>query len=144
MDYVFNHRAVACVKMKKHLSFKYQHIILSLVTITTLSACASKPRHVKANLPLVTPESSNVEMMSQVPERFWTELNKPGVVSLEHPNYQVVLKPTYVSALGLQCREIYIDSISKIACSIKSTDSNEVNRWYWVNELVKDKLEKKL
>ncbi len=109
-----------------------------------LSACANKPRHVNADLPLVTEQSSELEMMNHVPEKYWIEFNKPGVVLMYHPAYEIVLKPIYVSALGLLCREVYIDSISHVACSVKPSGNSDIRKWYWVNGLVKDKLEKKL
>ncbi|KOY31207.1 hypothetical protein ACX08_16480 [Vibrio parahaemolyticus] len=144
MDNVFNHRAVACVKMTKHLLFRHKHFFISLVSITVLSACASKPRHVKADLPLVTQESSSIEMMEEVPEQYWGYLNRPELVSISHPNYPVAVGPIYFSALGLYCREVSIDSTSNVVCSIKSDKNNTKNTWYWVNGLVQDKLEKKL
>lgn len=144
MGNVFNHRAVACIKMKKNLLLTHKNLFISLVSITMLSACASKPRHVKAELPLVTQESSSIEMMEEVPEQYWGYLNRPEVVLIPHSNYHVEVGPIYFSALGLHCREVNLDSTSNVVCSIKSDKNNTKNAWYWVNRLVKDKLEKKL
>lgn len=109
-----------------------------------LSACANKPRHVKAELPLVTQESSSVEGAEEVPEQYWGYLNSSEVVSIPHPNYHVVVGAIYFSALGLYCREVNIDSTSNVVCSIESDKNNTKNAWYWINRLVKNKLEKKL
>lgn len=105
-------------------------IILGLTLI--LSACSSKPRLVTASTPLVM-ESTQSISGTKIPKNYWFQLDQPFTSELNHPEYKIVLKPPYVSAMGNECRELLItghyQSSVRVACSHTNTLS-EQHEWY--------------
>ncbi len=93
-----------------------------------LSACSSKPRLVIASTPLVL-ESSQFSYGTKIPPIYWPQLDQTYNSVLNHPQYKIVLKPPYVSALGNDCRELLIagqeQSHVRIACVYTNTTSEQ-------------------
>ncbi len=103
-------------------------ILLVLSCAFLLSACSSKPRTVTASTPLVA-ESTQALSGTKIPENYWPQLNQAYTSELTHSEYQISLKPPYVSALGNECRELLItgndQSQARIACEYTNTASGQ-------------------
>lgn len=93
-----------------------------------LSACTSKPRLVTASMPLVL-ESAKSLPGTKIPQTYGAQLDQPYTSVVSHSQYDIMVKPTYVSALGNECRELLIreqdQSHVRIACVYIDTISEQ-------------------
>lgn len=105
----------------------FRNLLLLCLTIV-LSACSSKPRLVTASTPLVL-ESGQSLSGTEIAKNYWPQLDQSYTSVLTHPQYKIVLKPPYVSALGNECRELLItgqyQSNVRIACVYTDTVSEQ-------------------
>lgn len=110
-----------------------KRVLFVFFLTTTLSACASKPREVVAERPLVA--QSFVDISGEkIPSRYWEQLNQANVTTIVHPQYhQISLGKPYISALGTQCRKIYIQygkqGRTQVACAVVDGLSSDTNEW---------------
>ncbi|WP_182028190.1 hypothetical protein [Vibrio sp. B1FLJ16] len=106
--------------------------LLFLCLSFLLSACSSKPRLVTASTPLVAASAQSLSG-TKIPENYWSQLEQTYSSVLAHPQYKIVLKPSYVSALGNECRELLITgqhhSNVRVACVYIDAVS-EQREWY--------------
>ncbi len=78
-------------------------------------------------------ESAQSVHGTKLPENYWSQLDQAFTSGLSHPQYKIVVKPAYVSALGNKCRELLItgqyQSNVRVACVYTDTVS-EQREWY--------------
>ena len=107
-----------------------------------LSGCANQPRKITPSLPLVAAYSNAMPTKQVVPTRYWESLNNPNVSKLKHPQYNILLSNSYISALGDKCRELdIVDSRNvmqkRVACELHFNRDNgkQDKAWFFEPEL---------
>ncbi|WP_022942914.1 hypothetical protein [Psychromonas hadalis] len=103
-----------------------------------ISGCSNKPREVTASVPLVS-FSQDKPNKKEIPLQYWSRLADPLERQIQHNRYQIQLSELYLSALGLQCRElIFTDKKNKIekriACEIPFVNENNKQDKAWFIE----------
>ncbi len=106
-------------------------ILSALLLTTLLSACATKPRDVTAGRSLVEP--AIIELSGEIIlETYWEQFDKAGVIPLVHPKYKIILEKPYMSALGVVCRKVLIQSLNQrqqnVACRYRNP-STQLREW---------------
>lgn len=119
---------------------KYVRNTCLLVFIFGLTACASPPRLVNAEVPLVTPKSFvSTEL---IPSRYWSILDNSLETQFAYKEFLVHLSAPYDSALGTRCRALSFSRDGKVvdtrvACAKQSKQAHK-SLWF----LTKDILDK--
>lgn len=106
-------------------------ILSALLLATLLPACATKPKEVTAERPLVEP--AEIELSGElILETYWEQLDNTKVARLNHPKYKIILEKPYMSALGTTCRKVLIQSLGQsqqnVACQFRNA-STHVREW---------------
>ncbi len=94
-------------------------ILSALLLATMLPACSTKPKQVTAERALIEPAA--IELSGEVIlDTYWEQFDKASLVRLAHPTYKITLERPYMSALGIVCRKVLIQSLSQsqqnVAC----------------------------
>jgi hypothetical protein len=113
-----------------------------VVCAILLAGCTSKPREVVASLPLVS-ASQQKPTAQEIPEKYWGQLANANTTNLIHEQYQIIVSPLYVSALGSPCRELSITGIEatelrRIACEVSFiNDKNQQDKaWFLAPQII--------
>ncbi|MBF9001197.1 hypothetical protein [Vibrio nitrifigilis] len=128
-------------------------LVLSIfLSCLFLSGCSSPPRHIEATVPLVESSYSDVDSLGQeLPLIFWKHFSVAGTARISEVNYNVFATKSYISALGLLCRNLTIKNINssthtqRIACTHASQDElTALTPWYLTRDIKKPTSDLKL
>ncbi|MCL1067018.1 hypothetical protein L2735_09385 [Shewanella olleyana] len=104
-----------------------------------LSACSSSPPRVEASRSMIKYDQV-LESAQLVPEPLWVHLEQKNVNDVTPYNdVEITFRESYFSALGLQCRKIYISKVpskntnrfERVSCK-----SNSGKSWYLISNVI--------
>jgi hypothetical protein len=117
-------------------------IISILLCVYSLTGCSGKPREVRASIPLVS-MSKEKPNKKEIPSKYWATLSDSKQRQLKHDEYHIQLTESYISALGLLCRELIITDIEnkikkRVACEIPfiNEDNEQDKAWFIEKEII--------
>ncbi|MDG3088667.1 hypothetical protein P7F88_22425 [Vibrio hannami] len=119
------------------------------ILLTSVTACSSAPRIVEASLPLVT-EQNNFDGADLLPQNYWPLLDDDSSQTLSHEQYQIKIGSKYTSAMGLECRPLYISheltTRTRITCAQihKDNRGKSIKAWYLTRNILQDPQEVEL
>jgi hypothetical protein len=117
---------------------KYLRNTSLFLFIIGVTGCASPPRLVDAEIPLVTPRSYvSTEL---IPYRYWSKLDNALETQFVYKDYLVQMSAPYDSALGTHCRQLRFsldgeEVGSRVACAQKSKQAHK-SLWFLTKNIV--------
>lgn len=117
---------------------KYVRNASLFIFIVGLTGCASPPRLVDAEIPLVAPRSYvSTEL---IPSRYWSTLDNSLETQFTYKDYLIQMSAPYDSALGTHCRSLtfYLDgqtSGTRVACAKKSKQAYK-SLWFLTKDIL--------
>ncbi|MCL1044124.1 hypothetical protein L2737_02100 [Shewanella electrodiphila] len=113
--------------------------LIVFLLITSLGACSSSPPRVEASRSMIKYDQV-LESAKLVPETLWTALElKEEHEVISYNGKAISLGELYFSALGLQCRKIYISKIANIKADKFeriSCKANTGEAWYLMSNVI--------